>query len=122
MNKYRNLRADHVGAAQTKYLKAKKRIFATQTVCGICGKPVDFSLKFPDPMSASIDHIVPIHYGGDPSDESNLQLTHLICNRLKSDKVTIQNNKIMNKEVIRNDDLPQSLDWMNYKGSYNSEE
>ena len=42
----------------------KKKIMLTQTVCGICGKPVDKELKYPHPLSACVDHIVPIAKGG----------------------------------------------------------
>ena len=57
-------RADHTWA-KAQYQKAKKIIFASQSVCGICGRPVDFDKKFPDPWSATIDHIVPVIKGGD---------------------------------------------------------
>lgn len=74
------------------YLRAqfqanKKIILATQSVCAICGRPVDKSLKSPDPMSASIDHIIPVSKHGDPVAMDNLQLTHRACNRAKSDKL-----------------------------------
>ena len=54
-------------------------------VCGICGDPVDPELKYPDPLSKSLDHIVPIAWGGAHSSE-NAQLAHLRCNILKSDR------------------------------------
>ena len=59
-------RADRKGAHRANYERNKKRIFATQNTCGICGHPVDFSLKAPHPMSAQIDHIIPIAKGGHP--------------------------------------------------------
>ena len=58
-------RADHTWA-KTAYTKAKKIIYASQSVCGICGRPVDFDKKFPDPWSATLDHIIPVQKGGDP--------------------------------------------------------
>lgn len=33
-------------------------------VCGICDEPVDQTLKFPDRMSPSLDHILPLSRGG----------------------------------------------------------
>ncbi len=80
-----NLRPDHNGTQRAQFNSNKKKIYATQTVCGICGKRVDFKLKFPHPLSPCIDHIIPVAKGGDPSDISNLQLAHLTCNRQKSD-------------------------------------
>lgn len=48
-------------------------------VCGICGRPVDKALTYPDPMSASVDHITPISLGGAHTPE-NVRCTHLRCN------------------------------------------
>lgn len=100
-------RADHTWA-KAQYQKAKKIIFASQSVCGICGRPVDFDKKFPDPWSATIDHIVPVIKGGDPTSLENLQLAHSYCNRQKSTKLV----EIRVKEkAVSNRELPLSLDW-----------
>lgn len=111
----RNYRLDEQGAHRTAFEKNKKKIYATQTVCGICGRPVDFNLKYPDPLSPCIDHIIPIVRGGHPSDLENLQLAHWTCNRQKADKLS---GKIQDpeNELISNRILPQSFDWQNYKG------
>ena len=68
----------------------KRIILATQSVCGICGKPVDKSIRYPDPMSPTVDHIIPIARNGDPVALDNLQLAHRYCNRMKSDKLPTQ--------------------------------
>ncbi|MBR1470680.1 MAG: HNH endonuclease [Lachnospiraceae bacterium] len=75
--------------------------------------PVDFSVKYPHPLSPCIDHIIPIAKGGHPSDMQNLQLAHWICNRQKSDKLNIP-EEAQQKEV-GNFDLPWSLDWETYR-------
>ena len=111
--KYARNRPDKDGTFRTAFDKNKKTIYATQTICAICGKPVDFSLKFPDPMSPTVDHIIPISKGGHPSDLQNLQLAHLSCNRGKSDKVI--NKKYIADKSIDNRVLPQSMDWKAYK-------
>ena len=54
-------------------------------VCGVCGKKVDRKLKYPDLMSASLDHIVPLARGGTHT-LSNVQCAHFICNSHKGDK------------------------------------
>lgn len=100
-------RADHYGA-KSSFQKAKKIIFSTQTICGICGHPVDFNKKFPDPWSATVDHIVPVAKGGDPASLENLQLAHLQCNRIKSSKLVQPQLK---EKTIDNRDLPLSFDW-----------
>ena len=107
-------RPDHDGTHRLAFERNKKRIFATQTVCGICGKPVDFSLKYPHPLSACIDHIIPIARGGHPSDIDNLQLAHWCCNRQKSDKLKPSKEAV--SEEISNRVLPQSCDWTAYRG------
>ena len=107
-------RLDRVGTHRSQFDKNRKKIYATQTICGICGKPVDFSLKFPDPMSPTIDHIIPVAKGGHPSDIDNLQLAHFYCNRQKSDRLA-KVVFIEDKEVS-NYDLPLSCDWISYRG------
>lgn len=108
-------RPDHDGTHRLAFERNKKRIFATQNVCGICGKPVDFSLKYPHPMSACIDHIIPVSKGGHPSDIDNLQLAHWCCNRAKSDKLRQSNAQDGPLEVLSNRILPQSCDWTAYR-------
>lgn len=50
-------------------------------ICGICG------LEIASKDDMNIDHIVPRSKGGS-DDESNLQLSHALCNRLKGDKTS----------------------------------
>lgn len=47
--------------------------------CGICGHPVDPDLEWPNPESASLDHIVPLSQGGEHT-RANTRLAHLHCN------------------------------------------
>jgi HNH endonuclease len=47
--------------------------------CGICKKPVDRQRRHPDPLGASLDHVIPVSEGG-TNDPWNLRLTHLRCN------------------------------------------
>ena len=113
----KTFRADRDGTHRGAFEKNKKKIYATQTCCGICGKPVDFNLKYPHPLSACIDHIIPLAKGGHPSDIENLQLAHWTCNRQKSDKLiesrgTVKSN---NAEVVSNRLLPQSMNWCSYR-------
>ena len=110
-------RPDKDGTHRGAFERNKKKIFATQSVCGICGKPVDFTLKYPHPLSPCIDHIIPIARNGHPSDIDNLQLAHWTCNRQKSDKL-VEERKISGgqQRIISNRMLPQSIDWTKYSG------
>lgn len=108
-------RPDHDGEHRVTFDRNKKKIYATQTVCGICGKPVDFGYKYPHPLSPCIDHIVPIAKGGHPSDIDNLQLAHWCCNRQKSDKLFSRSVGQEQEQTISNRNLPQSCDWAAYR-------
>jgi hypothetical protein len=48
-------------------------------VCQLCKKKVSKKLKYPNPLSPSIDHIIPLSKGG-PHSRANVQLAHLRCN------------------------------------------
>lgn len=104
---------------RAEYKRNRKAIIAAGDVCAICGRPIDKTLKFPDPMSASVDHIIPIAKGGHPSDPQNLQLTHLICNQMKYTKQVIEANKGTSEEKKRigNRKLPISTDWQRWNGA-----
>lgn len=108
------LRPDKEGLHRRAFERNKQRIMATATVCGICGKVVDKSLKYPHPLSATIDHIIPIARGGHPSDMDNLQLAHFTCNRQKADKF-VRHTVDHEEPVLSNRILPQSCDWAAYR-------
>ena len=112
-------RPDRDGTHRVQFDKNKRKIYATQTVCGICGKPVDMTIRYPHPLSKCIDHIIPVSKGGHPSDINNLQLAHRTCNRQKSDKILEENfPKVQPNDngIISNRMLPQSMDWTQYEG------
>ncbi|QXC61616.1 HNH endonuclease [Aquihabitans sp. G128] len=48
-------------------------------ICQLCDEPVDRALKHPDPLGASLDHVLPLAAGGGHS-RANTQLAHWICN------------------------------------------
>lgn len=103
-------RADHNSQKRT-FEKLKKTLYATQSVCGICGRPVDFSKVFPDPWSATADHIIPVSKGGAPASLENLQLAHLQCNRIKAARLMKETE---HPHKVKNNDLPLSLDWVKW--------
>ncbi|MBR4681584.1 MAG: HNH endonuclease [Fibrobacter sp.] len=97
------------------------KILKTQTICGICGKPVDFSYKNPHPLAPTVDHIIPVSKGGHPSDISNLQLAHRCCNREKSDKMIEASRRgvVDDIKIVPNDLLEQHYHWSTYKAASN---
>ncbi len=119
MQTKKRYRPDMDGSFQQAYEKNRRIVLAQGEVCAICGLPVNKHLRFPDPMSPSVDHIIPVSKGGHPSDLSNLQLTHLICNQVKGSKLVIEDNKnlIKKTEMVSNRILPLSMDWTMYHPS-----
>jgi len=59
--------------------------FASNGTCGICNELIDLRLKWPDPMSYSIDHIVPRSLGGTHG-AKNLRAAHNRCNAVRGNK------------------------------------
>jgi 5-methylcytosine-specific restriction endonuclease McrA len=53
--------------------------------CGICGKRIGKSYKYPHPRSKSIDHIVPLSQGGSDT-AANKRAAHLDCNRRRMNR------------------------------------
>lgn len=126
-------RADHIQGHRAVFDKNKAKLLriakAQDLPCAICGREIDYKLKYPDPMSASADHIIPISKGGHPSDFDNLQITHLCCNISKSNKIVpksgendaksgenqLKNISSTSKEVVSMRNLPQHFDWKNFR-------
>lgn len=114
-------RIDQTPGNRGAYENARRKILATQDICGICGKPVDKTIRYPHPMSASVDHIIPVSRGGHPSDINNLQLAHRCCNRAKSDKLMVGTHPPGSSpspgagRIVSNRLLEQHADWCNFK-------
>jgi hypothetical protein len=71
------------------YRRMRKRVLAASQVCAACGEAIDMSLPWPDPLSPSVDHIIPISQL--PPDSplltavSNGRPMHLGCNSRRGD-------------------------------------
>ncbi len=71
----------------------RRTIARCKPPCALCEQPIDYTLKYPDPLCFTVDHITPI--GRNPTPErileldvlSNKQPAHFACNRDKWDKV-----------------------------------
>lgn len=119
----RNNRPDHQPGHRMVFERNRKKVLATQEICALCGRPVDKSLKYPDPMAATVDHIIPVSRGGHPSSLDNLQIAHFRCNRLKWDNLQGETKTARikaqeqpdNYEVTDPRGLPLSIDWARYE-------
>ena len=104
------VRSDRQGPHQRRFRENRKRILMSESVCAICGRPVDMGLKPPDPMSPTVDHIIPVSKGGHPSDINNLQLAHRICNGMKSDRLVL----VAAGKAEPNKNIKLSCDWRKF--------
>ena len=113
----KRIRPDHDGTHRGAFERNKKKIYATQTVCGICGQPVDFTIKYPHPLSACIDHIIPIVRGGHPSDIDNLQLAHFCSNGAMAYNLPggVRPLGAAPHGPLANRVRPQSMNWAAYR-------
>ncbi len=50
--------------------------------CYLCTAGLSLATRYPDPLFASVDHVIPLARGG-TNDRANLRLTHLVCNLRK---------------------------------------
>lgn len=57
----------------------------SEGLCGLCAAPLAFGADWPEPLSVSVDHIVPLSRGG-AHDLQNMQMAHLVCNLRKGDR------------------------------------
>ena len=90
--RYAEARADHRDARRAWMAGADSEEFdrievfeRDGWVCGICTLPVDPDLDYPDPMSRSLDHVIPLSHGG-PHTRANTRCSHLICNARRGDR------------------------------------
>lgn len=60
----------------------REAIARTKADCHICGKPIDYDLRYPDPRCFVVDHVVPVSKGGS-DDLPNKKAAHHECNSKK---------------------------------------
>lgn len=63
--------------------RQRARIRAQGQACCICGMPIDYTLKAPDPWSFVVDETIPLKHGGTMTYD-NQRAAHWWCNRIKS--------------------------------------
>jgi hypothetical protein len=91
------------GKANPRYANGHRRrqvmakVYREETECGICHETVDKTLPYlnprtgkPDPMSKSVDEIVPVSLGGSPIDRRNARLAHLGCNQKRGNGTRVE--------------------------------
>lgn len=66
--------------------------------CHLCGDFIDFTVRRPNTMSRSVDHIVPVALGGDDKIH-NLALAHLRCN-IRRQTMPVEEARAMLQAVV----------------------
>lgn len=78
---------------QVEVINEKKVYLRDGWICRICHKRVDKRFKYPNPMSPSLDHIIPLIKGGSHT-YANIQLAHLRCNLSKKADIVPQGEQL----------------------------
>lgn len=83
---YHKRRAQKKSSARADKVLAAAVFARDDWTCGICSAPVNPDLAYPDPMSVSLDHIVPLSLGGEHT-EANTRCSHLVCNVRRGNRI-----------------------------------
>ena len=72
----------------TKAIRDRARKRVAQRVragegCCFCGQPIDLAIRYPEPLSFTVDHEIPTSHGG-RDDIDLLRPAHNHCNRARS--------------------------------------
>lgn len=85
------------GRNSPQFIRAKNRLLQHNRICAFrgndkwppCGQVIDLDLEWPDPMSGTANHIIPVSdlEWDDPLtyDINNLEPMHLVCNQRLGD-------------------------------------
>jgi 5-methylcytosine-specific restriction endonuclease McrA len=75
-----------LSSIEYRWARAKLRAESNQTntVCALCGLPIDYDAPRYDPLAFSVDHIIPWSLGGT---HDLIQATHVKCNSAKRNKL-----------------------------------
>lgn len=63
----------------------RRRLAKLKAPCHICGKPIDYALRWPDPLCFVADHVDPLARGG-ADNIGNKLAAHNRCNASKGDR------------------------------------
>lgn len=80
------LRQERLKAAKVEKISPCKVFSRDNWTCWICSQPIDRTQRHPEPLAATIDHVIPISKGGDHT-YSNVRCAHSRCNSVKNSKI-----------------------------------
>lgn len=85
-NVYHSRRASHAGATRSDKVMLADLLERDAASCSECDQHIDVDLAYPEPMSPSIDHTIPLSRGGEHSMD-NTTAMHLRCNLSKGARI-----------------------------------
>jgi 5-methylcytosine-specific restriction endonuclease McrA len=85
-----------------RWKQLRKRVFAEEWLCWLCGLPCDFKGAPLTPRSPTVDHVIPRSKGGAVYDRQNLRLACFECNTRRGDGTRGQGGRPPS---------PQSREW-----------
>jgi len=97
----RRVRTNREGSEKFDPLEVYER---DRWICMLCGRQVDKDLRWPDEMSPSLDHNVPLVAGGMHT-RANCQLAHLICNIRKGGRTDFRSQAPAQDATAGQDEL-----------------
>lgn len=83
--RHRHRRRAQVRGAASERFNDRDIFVRDRWICQICGYKINPAAKYPDPRSASLDHIVPLSEGGAHT-RANTRLACWICNSLRGNR------------------------------------
>lgn len=67
--------------------------------CGLCGLAIDYSLRWPEPGSPSVDHVIPLAKGGTHT-LGNVVMAHLSCNIRKGSTILDRETILQKNQLL----------------------
>lgn len=61
--------------------RLRERVRREESICWLCGGPIDPELRAPHPYSFTVDHVQPVALGGSELDRGNCRAAHRIHNQ-----------------------------------------
>lgn len=109
--KQKRYRPDQSGNQKQQFQRSRKSLQLEQAPCALCGLPINYDLKYPNPWSFTADHIIPVIRGG-KSGKDNIQAAHFRCNRLKGTRMqlTVREINMLRLEQGCRELLPEPVD------------
>lgn len=79
-------RSEQTGRNDVLRKKHRQIIAKNRPACHLCGMPIDYGLKYPNPMCFVVDHVIPVHRGGADTLD-NKKAAHHSCNSTKRARI-----------------------------------